>query len=140
MEDRRKLLNDFLDAFPLETLKDMPLEKYTNLNRSDSFCYWVESRTYALGSIWGGSAYKFGIYKYNERPKGTASRVLFDDTYAWYSKNGQTAEEAYATIRSEPDLHFKNHDGNIFMVKTLDLSQDFKKIEEQLERIPGYKT
>ena len=37
MEDRRKLLNDFLDAFPLETLKDMPLEKYTNLNRSDSF-------------------------------------------------------------------------------------------------------
>ena len=101
MEDRRKLLNDFLDAFPLETLKDMPLEKYTNLNRSDSFCYWVESRTYALGSIWGGSAYKFGIYKYNERPKGTASRVLFDDTYAWYSKNGQSAEEAYAMIRSE---------------------------------------
>ena len=81
MEDRRKLLNDFLEAFPLETLKDMPLEKYTNLNRSDSFCYWVESRTYTLGSIWGGSAYKFGIYKYNERPKGTASRVLFDDTY-----------------------------------------------------------
>lgn len=40
----------------------------------------------------------------------------------------------------QPDLHFKNHDGNIFMVKTLDLSQDFKKIEEQLERIPGYKT
>ena len=47
MEDRRKLLNDFLDAFRLETLKDMPLEKYTNQNRSDSFCYWVESRTYA---------------------------------------------------------------------------------------------
>ena len=39
----------------------------------------------------------------------------------------------------QPDLHFKNHDGNIFMVKTLDLSQDFKKIEEQLERIPNYK-
>ena len=48
MEDRRKLWNDFLSAFPLETLSDMPLEKYTNLNRSDSFCYWVESRTYAL--------------------------------------------------------------------------------------------
>ena len=37
MEDKRKLLNDFLSAFPLETLSDMPLEKYTNLNRSDSF-------------------------------------------------------------------------------------------------------
>ena len=54
MEDRRKLLNDFLEAFPLETLKDMPLEKYTNLNRSDSFCYWEKSRTYTLGSLWGG--------------------------------------------------------------------------------------
>ena len=101
MEDRRTLLKDFLTAFPLETLKDMPLEKYTNLNRSDSFCYWVESRTYDLGSIWGGSAYKFGIFKYNERPKGTASHVMCDDTYAWYTKNGQTAEEAYALVKNE---------------------------------------
>ena len=46
----------------------------------------------------------------------------------------------YAQTSSEvqPDLHFKNHDGNVFMVKTLDLSQDFKKIEEQLEKIPTY--
>ena len=101
MEDRRKLLNEFLEAYPLETLNDMPLDKYSNLNKSDSFCYWMESRTCTLGSIRGGSAYKFGIYKYNERPKGTSSRVLFDDTYAWYSKHGQTAEEAYARIRSE---------------------------------------
>lgn len=39
----------------------------------------------------------------------------------------------------QPDVQFKNHDGNIFMVKTLDLSQDFKVIEEQLENIPYYK-
>lgn len=101
MEDRRKLWNDFLSAFPLETLSDMPLEKYTNLNRSDSFCYWVESRTYSLGSIWGGSSYKFGIYKYNERPKGNASHVMCDDAYAWYTKNGNTAQEAYKFVRGE---------------------------------------
>ena len=53
----------------------MLLDKYTNLNISDSFYYWVESRTYGLGSIWGGSSYKFGIYKYNEKPKGNASSV-----------------------------------------------------------------
>lgn len=41
MEDKRKLLNDFLAAFPLETLSEMQLDKYTNLNRADSFCYWV---------------------------------------------------------------------------------------------------
>lgn len=101
MEDKRKLLNDFLAAFPLETLSEMQLDKYTNLNRSDSFCYWVESRTYKLGSIWGGSSYKFGIYKYNEKPKGKAFGVMCDDTYAWYTKNGNTAEEAYSFVRSE---------------------------------------
>ena len=36
MEDRRKLWNDFLSAFPLETLSDMPLEKYTNLNLKEA--------------------------------------------------------------------------------------------------------
>ena len=101
MECRRKLLNDFLEAFPLETLSEMPLKKYTNLNRSDSFCYWVESRTSELGSIWGGSSYKFGIYQYNEKPKGTRERLMCDDAYAWYTKNGKTAEEAYALVRSE---------------------------------------
>lgn len=101
MEDKRKLLNDFLTAFPLETLSEMPLDKYTNLNRSESFCYWVESRTQELGSIGAGSAYKFGIYKYNEKPKGISAGVMCDDTYAWYTKNGNTAEEAYSLVRSE---------------------------------------
>ena len=46
----------------------------------------------------------------------------------------------YARTSSDiqPDMHFINHDGNIFMAKTLDLCQDFKKIEEQLEKIPDY--
>lgn len=101
MEDRRKLLNDFLTAFPLETLSEMPLDKYTNLNRTDSFCYWVESKTHELGSIRGGSSYKFGIYKYNEKPKDTRERFMCDDTYAWYTKNGNSAEEAYTLVRSD---------------------------------------
>ncbi|MDD6732477.1 MAG: AAA family ATPase [Bacteroidales bacterium] len=101
MENKRKLLNDFLAAFPLESLSEMSLDKYTNLNRFDSFCYWVESRTYELGSIWGGSSYKFGIYKYNEKPKGKLTGVMCDEAYAWYTKNGNTAEEAYAWVRSE---------------------------------------
>ena len=60
--DRRELYKQFQDAFPIESLKEMTLEKYTNLNRDDSFCYWLESRTYTLGSFWGGSSFKFGIY------------------------------------------------------------------------------
>lgn len=47
----------------------------------------------------------------------------------------------YARTSSDiqPDTQFKNHDGNIFMVKTLDLSQNFKLIEQQLEDILHYK-
>lgn len=39
----------------------------------------------------------------------------------------------------QPNAWFKNHDGNIFIVRTLDLSQDFKLIEQQLEDILNYK-
>lgn len=38
----------------------------------------------------------------------------------------------------QPNIQFKNLDGNIFMARTLDLSQDFKIIEEQLDSIPLY--
>lgn len=98
--DRRLLYQQFQEAFPIEYLKEMPLDKYTNLNRADSFCYWLESETYKLGSIWGGSSYKFGIYKYNKRPNEADSRIQSDDNYAWYAKyNKGTAEEAYLLVR-----------------------------------------
>lgn len=38
----------------------------------------------------------------------------------------------------QPDTQFKNHDGNIFMIKTLDLSRDFQTIENQLENVLNY--
>lgn len=98
--DRHQLYANFLKSFPIESLKDMPLDKYTNLNKDDSFCYWLESRTYHLGSFWGGSSYKFGIYKYNKKPKDGDPRIQSDDAYAWYSKyNKATADDAYALVR-----------------------------------------
>lgn len=47
----------------------------------------------------------------------------------------------YAKTSSDiqPDVYVVNPDGNIFMVKTLDLSQDFKRIEGQLEAFLNYK-
>jgi hypothetical protein len=39
---RRELYKQFQEAFPLEYLKEMPLEKYTNLHEVDlvdTFCY-----------------------------------------------------------------------------------------------------
>lgn len=103
----KKLKEDFLKAFPLEKLNDMTLDQYTNLNRSDSFCYWIESRTYALGSVWGGSAYKFGIYRYDQRPEKEMSNRSFDNKYAWYTKLGSTAQKAFKTIKESVILAAK---------------------------------
>ena len=99
---RRELYQAFQKEFPLEKLHEMPLEKYTNLNREDSFCYWIESKTQPLGSFWGGSSYKFLIYRYNNRPTEGDPRVKSDDKYAWYANLGKdTAEEAYKVVRDE---------------------------------------
>lgn len=114
---RRELYQAFQKEFPLENLHEMPLEKYTNLNREDSFCYWIESRTQPLGSFWGGSSYKFLIYRYHNRP--TDTRVMTDDQYAWYANLGKdTAEEAYKVVRDE-----------IVKVATLAKAGDYEAID-----------
>ena len=57
-----ELWSEFLAAWPLERVREMTIEEYTNPNRDDAFIYWLESRLQTLGSIWGGSAFKFGVY------------------------------------------------------------------------------
>ena len=99
--NRRELYEQFNKEFPIESLKTMPIEKYTNLDRDNSFCYWMERRTRMLGSILGGASAKFGIYMYNNRPKETDTTLVFDDTYAWYAKyNKARAHEAYEVVRN----------------------------------------
>lgn len=102
MTDRRNLYKDFQKHFPKEHLKEMTLAQYTNLERKDSFCYWVEHKTRKLGSILGGSSHKFGIYEYQTKPKDDQSSVVnIDDKYAWYSKYAKkTAEEAFAVVKN----------------------------------------
>ena len=95
--DRRELYQNFLSEFPLEGLANLPLERYTNLNREDSFCYWLESRLNSLGSIWGSSSFKFGIYKYHNKPKEDP-KYTSDDAYAWYSKLGNDRTEVYSKV------------------------------------------
>lgn len=96
--ERIQRYNSFQERFPIEKLEEMTLEEYTNLDRSDSFCYWIESRTGSLGSFWGGSSFKFGIYRYRNRPSDT--RVVSDDKYAWYKLlESETAQVAFSRIR-----------------------------------------
>lgn len=98
---RQKLLKDFLHTFPLDSLQGMTLEQYTNLNKDDSFCYWLESRTYELGSIWGGSSYKFGIYEYRIKTNIHNTKFISDEKYAWYARyNKPTAQEAFNVVKN----------------------------------------
>lgn len=56
------LWDEFLTHWPIERLDSINLYEYTSQGTDDSFCYWLESATEKLGSIWGGSSFKFGIY------------------------------------------------------------------------------
>ena len=95
-----KLKESFLENWPVERVEDMTIDEYTNLNREDSFTYWVESKTRPLGSIKGGSSYKFGIYE-RKNKKGEDSRdaYLSDGEYGWVAKYGETKEEAFNNVK-----------------------------------------
>ncbi len=95
-----ELKDEFLKTWPIDRLKTMKLEEYTNLDKT-SFCYWLEAITTEVGSVWGGSAYKFGIFKrkdlssdnYNDKRKS-------DGEYAWYGKYGNSKDEVFEKIRN----------------------------------------
>jgi hypothetical protein len=98
--DLYQLKEAFLQEWPLSRIKGLTLDEYTNLDKT-SFCYWLEAKTTDLGSIWGGSAYKFGIYK--RKDTDTTTKVdhrSTDGEYAWFSKYGQTKVEAFEKVRS----------------------------------------
>ena len=98
--DLEKLYDDFNTTFSLEKLETMTLEQYTNLNKSDSFCYWLETITSELGSIWGGSSYKFGIYKQQNIKKDNREKYQTDGVYAWVSKYGDSVDNTFEKIKS----------------------------------------
>ncbi len=101
MSTKQQTWNDFLEAWPIERVKAMQIEEYTNLERDDSFCYWLEKRTEKLGSIWGGSAYKFGIFKMRNEAPDDRSGYESDGQYKWVGKFGKDRETAFDKIKEE---------------------------------------
>jgi hypothetical protein len=93
------LKQQFLETWPRKRLQEMTLEEYTNLEK-DSFCYWVEQKTIDLGSVRGGNAFKFGVYKKgsNSKTKKVNNRDS-DGVYAWHTKYGSTAQEAFQSVK-----------------------------------------
>ena len=99
-EKLHTLKQEFLEYWPLEQLHKMTLEEYTDTNRKNSFCYWLEQKTNALGGIRGGSSYKFGIYHMGEDSTTKPHKNRdHDSTYAWFKKYGNTREEVFENIK-----------------------------------------
>lgn len=101
-QQRYELWDQFIDRWPIEKLEDLTLEEYNTLGGKDSFCYWLEKRTEALGSIWGGSAFKFGVFEFDPNAKNSKNEgpgFLKDDKYKWLAKYGKSASGAFEKIK-----------------------------------------
>jgi 5-methylcytosine-specific restriction protein B len=60
-EEKREILNVFLERWPEAVVKGMMRNNYVGVEDKDTFTYWVETNTQALGSIKGWDSIKFGI-------------------------------------------------------------------------------
>lgn len=98
--EKYALWNRFLERWPLEKLQSMTYEEYSGGGNKDTFCYWLEHKTEALGSIRGGSSAKFGVYVRASQNPGKQSGCSYSDTDVWYTKYGNTAAEAFIHVRS----------------------------------------
>ena len=102
IEERQTIWDEFLKRWPLESMGKMTLEQYTQAGNKDCFVYWLEALTEKLGSMWGGSAFKFGIYsRKDQSPKPSEGGASYGDEYAWATKYGNSPQSAYATVLDE---------------------------------------
>ncbi|MBK9240534.1 MAG: AAA family ATPase [Acidobacteria bacterium] len=91
----------FLAEWPIARLRRMTLQEYTAVGEGRTFTAWMERRLDKLGSIWGGSSFKFGIFSRKDKtPKTGGGGDSYTDDYGWYTKYGASPETAFKKIRS----------------------------------------
>ncbi|MEW5972970.1 MAG: AAA family ATPase [Pseudomonadota bacterium] len=113
------LWDEFLATWPRTRLATMTLDEYTQAGSKESFTYWIESRLDEMGSIWGGSAFKFGVFsRGNTDDKKSDTKLSYSDTHGWYSSLGASAQEAFEKVR-----------GHVVQVATLAAQGDLDGIE-----------
>ena len=100
MDEWKEIKKYFIDYWTIQKIKDMKLDEYTNLERENSFCYWIETKTTEVLGIGGGSSYKFGIFKRKAEPNELKAGQSTDGVYGWYSKYGKNKDEVFRNIKS----------------------------------------
>ncbi|EAI6324584.1 McrB family protein [Campylobacter jejuni] len=123
---------NFQEVWTLEKVKNMTLEEYTNIKKDnpnrDDFTFWIESKLDNLGSIWGGSAFKFGIYRRNdESQKESSSGRLYSQNYAWIAKYGNNKNEAFNNIKEKIiQIIQASQDNNLKTIEKIDFGDAIK--------------
>lgn len=129
ISELEELWDKFLQRWPLESLDRISLRDYTLAGDADCFTYgWLEKTTEKLGSIWGGSAFKFGIYsRKNQSEKDRSSGRSYSTEYGWYSKYGSEPEEAFEQIREIiVAIAYAARAGNLDAIQQADLGSAIK--------------
>lgn len=128
IEELNSTWDEFLRVWPVDRVKKMTLDEYTKAGNSTTFTYWMESGLDKLGSIWGGSSFKFGVYSRSDKSqKENTSTHIFSNDYAWLKKYGKTTEEAFGKVK-ECILQVIEavQDGNLDTIDEVDLGPAFK--------------
>lgn len=132
---------EFRDKWSYDRMKSIDLDQYTNSD-DDSFIYDIEFPLRELGSIKGGSAFKFGVYKRaDDTEKEDNKQYKYSKDYAWYKKYGDSYQEAFERVKLLVlDVIEKAMSGNIEAIDGIDLGDAYKwKIAyhyQNLEQLP----
>jgi len=119
LKNEYELWDEFLEVWPISRVKLMTLDDYTQAGSKDSFTYWIESRLDKLGSIWGGSSFKFGVFSRKDTDdKESNTKLSYSDTHGWYSTLGTSAVDAFEEVR-----------GHVVRVASLAAQGDLEAIE-----------
>lgn len=120
--EREALWSQFLERWPLEGLHQMTLEQYNLAGSDDHFCRWLEKHTESLGSIWGGSSFKFGVFSRLDKKEKSNPHRVFTDEHAWLKKYGSSAEQAFSTVRQHiVTVAEAAHAGDLETIEQVDL-------------------
>lgn len=88
-EKKEQLRRQFVEKFPLESIKDMDLEDYALGRKTGNLCWWIEYNTVELGSIKGGSAHKHKIFFSSKINQWVFPKEFNNETEAWLKLRGE---------------------------------------------------
>lgn len=114
-----ELIKYFTNKWTVDKIRNMTLTEYVQVGNKPTFCHDLEKGTEKLGRIGGRPSDKFGIWRRNKSEPFKTKDLTTDGVYGWRTKYGNTAEEAFNTIKTliiqvvedSQNQNFSNIDG-----------------------------